>query len=256
MKSNYIYCFSASPLLLVDHHNVNEVVHSSPFVLQVDQIFRHEQHQGRPKDLEYTIHLVVRTIRFVDNPYTSSSNIVQDNATASLQRIQQYGQSTWEDHLQDHSIYLTRRSFGPAGYAPVGGMCDMKSSHTLCKEDGFNSAFVIAHETGHVLGMEHDGAGNTCHEAPQMGSVMAPLVESNFKRYFWSRCSKVYLVKHIDGFDCLNNNPWLNQGPSSKPYHIPERKYTLDEQCKFDFGEGYSVCKNVRHVSVVLIMVT
>ena len=42
-------------------------------------------------------------------------------------------------------------------FAPVGGMCDKKTSHTLCKEDGFNSAFVIAHETGHVLGMEHDG---------------------------------------------------------------------------------------------------
>ena len=77
---------------------------------------------------------------------------VPDNATASLQKIQQYGRSKWTE-LQDHSIYLTRRSFGPAGYAPVGGMCDQQSSHTLCKEDGFNSAFVIAHETGHVLGI-------------------------------------------------------------------------------------------------------
>ena len=168
-----------------------------------------------------------------------------DNATESLKKIQQYGRSKWTE-LQDHSIYLTRRSFGPAGYAPVGGMCDQQSSHTLCKEDGFNSAFVIAHETGHVLGMEHDGAGNMCKEAPAMGSVMAPLVESNFKRYFWSRCSKDYLLRFIEGFHCLNNDPWqTSKRPMANPWHTPQRKYTLDEQCKFDFGAGYSVCKNV-----------
>ena len=171
---------------------------------------------------------------------------VEDNATESLKRIQTYGQSTWNDKVQDHSIYLTRRSFGPAGYASVGGMCNKQQSHTLCKEDGFNSAFVIAHETGHVLGMEHDGQGNVCKEAPQMGSIMAPLVESNYKRYFWSRCSRSYLTNQVEQYSCLNDNPWQKPETSSqKPWKTTERSYSLDEQCRFDFGEGYSVCKNV-----------
>ena len=77
-------------------------------------------------------------------------------------------------------------------FAPVQGMCNPADSHTLCKEDGFNSAFVIAHETGHVLGMEHDGdEHNSCSDARTMGSIMAPTVESNFRRYFWSRCRKM-----------------------------------------------------------------
>lgn len=36
------------------------------------------------------------------------------------------------------------------GYAPVTGMCHPLRSCTLNHEDGFSSAFVVAHETGHV----------------------------------------------------------------------------------------------------------
>jgi len=76
-------------------------------------------------------------------------------------------------------------------------MCNPEDSHTLCKEDGFNSAFVIAHETGHVLGMEHDGdEHNSCSDARTMGSIMAPTVESNFRRYFWSRCRKMVKIQN------------------------------------------------------------
>lgn len=37
-----------------------------------------------------------------------------------------------------------------SGYAPVTGMCHPVRSCTLNHEDGFSSAFVVAHETGHV----------------------------------------------------------------------------------------------------------
>merc|ERR1719447_579661 len=66
-----------------------------------------------------------------------------------------YGNSS----MKDISIFLTRRKFGPAGYAPVGKICT-EDSCSIQKEEGFASVFVIAHEIGHVLGLTHDGESN------------------------------------------------------------------------------------------------
>lgn len=50
----------------------------------------------------------------------------------------------------DLSHYMNPFSWCPSGYAPVTGMCHPVRSCTLNHEDGFSSAFVVAHETGHV----------------------------------------------------------------------------------------------------------
>ena len=55
------------------------------------------------------------------------------------------------------------------------------TSYTINREEGFSSAFVIAHEIGHVLGMHHDGADNACADDPQLGSIMAPVVQENVR---------------------------------------------------------------------------
>ncbi len=52
-----------------------------------------------------------------------------------------------EDVRRTNSI---RGSYVLLGYAPVTGMCHPVRSCTLNHEDGFSSAFVVAHETGHV----------------------------------------------------------------------------------------------------------
>lgn len=41
------------------------------------------------------------------------------------------------------------------GYAPVTGMCNPMRSCALVKDDGTSSAFVIAHEIGHMLDESH-----------------------------------------------------------------------------------------------------
>ncbi|MEQ2303014.1 A disintegrin and metalloproteinase with thrombospondin motifs 3 [Ameca splendens] len=92
---------------------------------------------------------------------------------------------------------LRRKLILAACYAPVTGMCHPVRSCTLNHEDGFSSAFVVAHETGHVLGMEHDGQGNRCGDETAMGSVMAPLVQAAFHRYHWSMCSGQELKRYI-----------------------------------------------------------
>uniref|UniRef100_A0AAR2JDQ7 ADAM metallopeptidase with thrombospondin type 1 motif, 2 n=1 Tax=Pygocentrus nattereri TaxID=42514 RepID=A0AAR2JDQ7_PYGNA len=143
----------------------------------------------------------------------------------------------------DHAIFLTRREFGPTGmqgYAPVTGMCHPVRSCTLNHEDGFSSAFVVAHETGHVLGMEHDGQGNECGDEVPMGSIMAPLVQAAFHRFHWSRCSHQELSRYLNTYDCLRDDPFDHEWPSLP--QLPGLHYSMNEQCRFDFGMGYMMC--------------
>ncbi|XP_030638921.1 A disintegrin and metalloproteinase with thrombospondin motifs 2 [Chanos chanos] len=143
----------------------------------------------------------------------------------------------------DHAIFLTRQEFGPTGmqgYAPVTGMCHPVRSCTLNHEDGFSSAFVVAHETGHVLGMEHDGQGNECGDEVPMGSIMAPLVQAAFHRYHWSRCSQKELSRYLHTYDCLRDDPFDHDWPAMP--QLPGIHYSMNEQCRFDFGIGYMMC--------------
>uniref|UniRef100_A0A673M7I1 A disintegrin and metalloproteinase with thrombospondin motifs 2-like n=1 Tax=Sinocyclocheilus rhinocerous TaxID=307959 RepID=A0A673M7I1_9TELE len=143
----------------------------------------------------------------------------------------------------DHAIFLTRQEFGPTGmqgYAPVTGMCHPVRSCTLNHEDGFSSAFVVAHETGHVLGMEHDGQANECGDEVPMGSIMAPLVQAAFHRFHWSRCSQQELRRYLNTYDCLRDEPFDHEWPTLP--QLPGLHYSMNDQCRFDFGMGYMMC--------------
>uniref|UniRef100_A0AAX7V3Y6 ADAM metallopeptidase with thrombospondin type 1 motif, 14 n=1 Tax=Astatotilapia calliptera TaxID=8154 RepID=A0AAX7V3Y6_ASTCA len=182
----------------------------------------------------------------------SISLIERGNPSRSLEQVCRWANTQQRrdpDHAEyhDHAIFLTRQDFGPAGmqgYAPVTGMCHPLRSCTLNHEDGFSSAFVVAHETGHVLGMEHDGQGNRCADETSMGSIMAPLVQAAFHRYHWSRCSKQELNRYIHSYDCLLDDPFEHKWP--KLPELPGINYSMDEQCRFDFGVGYKMCTAFR----------
>ncbi|XP_073684074.1 A disintegrin and metalloproteinase with thrombospondin motifs 14-like [Garra rufa] len=179
----------------------------------------------------------------------SISLIERGNPSRSLEQVCRWANTQQRldpEHAEhhDHAIFLTRQDFGPAGYAPVTGMCHPLRSCTLNHEDGFSSAFVVAHETGHVLGMEHDGQGNRCSDETSMGSIMAPLVQAAFHRYHWSRCSKQELNRYLHSYDCLLDDPFELKWP--KLTELPGINYSMDEQCRFDFGVGYKMCTAFR----------
>ncbi|XP_030305863.1 A disintegrin and metalloproteinase with thrombospondin motifs 3 [Calypte anna] len=199
------------------------------------------------------VHINVVLVRMIMLGYAKSISLIErGNPSRSLENVcrwayQQQKSDPGHSEHHDHAIFLTRQDFGPAGmqgYAPVTGMCHPVRSCTLNHEDGFSSAFVVAHETGHVLGMEHDGQGNRCGDETAMGSVMAPLVQAAFHRYHWSRCSGQELKRYIHSYDCLLDDPFEHDWP--KLPELPGINYSMDEQCRFDFGVGYKMCTAFR----------
>ncbi|KAL0974019.1 hypothetical protein UPYG_G00214320 [Umbra pygmaea] len=182
----------------------------------------------------------------------SMSLIELGNPSQSLENVcrwasMQQKPDTRDTEYHDHAIFLTRQEFGPTGmqgYAPVTGMCHPVRSCTLNHEDGFSSAFVVAHETGHVLGMEHDGQGNRCGDEVPMGSIMAPLVQAAFHRFHWSRCSQQELGRYLQSYDCLRDDPYEHKWPALPS--LPGMPYSMNDQCRFDFGTGYMLCTAYR----------
>lgn len=210
----------------------------------VDEIYHDES-------LGTNINVVL--VRMIMVGYRQSISLIErGNPSRSLEQVCRWANTQQRrdpEHAEyhDHAIFLTRQDFGPAGmqgYAPVTGMCHPLRSCTLNHEDGFSSAFVVAHETGHVLGMEHDGQGNRCADETSMGSIMAPLVQAAFHRYHWSRCSKQELNRYIHSYDCLLDDPFEHKWP--KLPELPGINYSMDEQCRFDFGVGYKMCTAFR----------
>ncbi|XP_069780995.1 A disintegrin and metalloproteinase with thrombospondin motifs 3-like isoform X1 [Narcine bancroftii] len=198
-------------------------------------------------------HVNVVLVRMIMLGYAKSISLIErGNPSRSLENVCRWASSQQKSDLNhsehhDHAIFLTRQDFGPAGmqgYAPVTGMCHPVRSCTLNHEDGFSSAFVVAHETGHVLGMEHDGQGNRCSDETSMGSVMAPLVQAAFHRFHWSRCSGQELKRYLHSYDCLLDDPFEHDWP--KIPELPGINYSMDEQCRFDFGVGYKMCTAFR----------
>uniref|UniRef100_A0A668AHS7 ADAM metallopeptidase with thrombospondin type 1 motif 2 n=1 Tax=Myripristis murdjan TaxID=586833 RepID=A0A668AHS7_9TELE len=192
-------------------------------------------------------------VRIIMLGYGKSMSLIElGNPSQSLENVCRWAflqqkQDTGDAEYHDHAIFLTRQEFGPTGmqgYAPVTGMCHPVRSCTLNHEDGFSSAFVVAHETGHVLGMEHDGQGNRCGDEVHMGSIMAPLVQAAFHRFHWSRCSMQELERYLHSYDCLRDDPFDHNWPSLP--QLPGLHYSMNEQCRFDFGVGYTMCTAYR----------
>ncbi|XP_074606449.1 A disintegrin and metalloproteinase with thrombospondin motifs 6-like [Acropora palmata] len=154
------------------------------------------------------------------------------------------------DHF-DHAALISRYDFcrnadnlqGQScekvlGLAQIQGMCSLTGSCTLSKDGGLGTAFTIAHETGHNLGAQHDGAGNTCVNKK---NIMATQASGKQTAFEWSSCSRNAINAFLSGdhSSCLKDKP---QKAVTLPQRLPGEIYTADDQCSRAFGDKSHIC--------------
>eukprot|EP00106_Octopus_bimaculoides_P017440 XP_014784882.1 PREDICTED: A disintegrin and metalloproteinase with thrombospondin motifs 3-like [Octopus bimaculoides] len=240
----YLEVLLATDNTLVKFHGKS---HLEQYLLGIINIMNAVYQHG---SLGMKIEVVLKRIVVLEERETRDI-ISEGNAQATLDRFCQwstkkYHENRGTDTSYDLAIFITKRNIGPAGYAPVTGMCRPHRSCSINKDDGLTSAFIVSHEAAHVFGVQHDGQGNHCYGTKYHGSIMAPMVESTFGTYYWSDCSAARMRYFAYHLSCLRNNPKRRTWPSmATPIGVG---WTLDAQCKQEFGEGFRVCGGFRQL--------
>ncbi|XP_057290621.1 A disintegrin and metalloproteinase with thrombospondin motifs 16-like isoform X2 [Hydractinia symbiolongicarpus] len=127
------------------------------------------------------------------------------------------------------------------GLSYVGGMCDNDRSASIIEDDGFGAAFTLAHQTGHSLGMDHDGVGNTCGRSKHIMSTNGGRAED---AYHWSACSIDYLQQFLrkEQSKCLDNDAPRDKREEISTYKNPGDIYDADTQCRYAIGDKAKQC--------------
>ncbi|XP_067139893.1 A disintegrin and metalloproteinase with thrombospondin motifs 3-like [Centruroides vittatus] len=242
MKSLYLEIVVAVDHSVIEFHQKEK---TRDYILTmmniVNQLFR-------DPSLNINLKLFVKEIILLEK--SEVNLVISGNSHKSLDRIcQWFYQSFNESNIDDYDlgVFLTKFSLGgPSGYAPINGLCSKRRSCTLNRDEGLSSALIIAHEIGHVLGLQHDGEGNDCEAETYEGSIMSPIVRATFQRYHWSSCSREKLNTHIGNFKCLKDKP----DNISESNDLQKAFYSLDEQCRQEFGHNYTLCKSFQPSNV------
>ncbi|GAB6021031.1 hypothetical protein CHUAL_003668 [Chamberlinius hualienensis] len=124
------------------------------------------------------------------------------------------------------------------GLAWVSGMCRRLYSCSINEGTTFESVFVISHELGHNLGMQHDGEKNKndCSETDYiMSSSLGP------GKTTWSSCSNENLKEFFNSpaSICLNDRSFPKPELDHRSRYLPGQIYPAAVQCKSSYGSKY-----------------
>ncbi|OWF37495.1 A disintegrin and metalloproteinase with thrombospondin motifs 10-like [Mizuhopecten yessoensis] len=202
------------------------------------------QHDSLTSDIEIITTKIIKMDKNVEKKVVRASDARRtvDNF-CRWTTIQSYNNRYYGGGISyDVAVLLTRTVMGPAGYAPITGMCNPSRSCAVVKDEGFTSAFIIAHEVAHVIGLYHDGHGNTCHGAEYATAIMAPMVQANLQHHWWSTCSNDRMNQMIPSLTCLNNNPLTRENAKHVTDPIGDL-WSFDQQCQYEFGGRHTACR-------------
>eukprot|EP00117_Sycon_ciliatum_P006189 scpid30660/ scgid9837/ A disintegrin and metalloproteinase with thrombospondin motifs 18 len=162
----------------------------------------------QPEKSTYAVYVVLINLRILttrqDNLY-----ITQDSRRL-LKNFCNYQQSInpgiGHAHRWNHAFLVTGYGLcfgqdtdcGELGRAPIEGVCTPDRECSVNREGGLNTAFVLAHELGHNVGMFHDGHPTEAGYCPASDGYLMKSSTSDAPRIWtFSSCSVAHLRRYL-----------------------------------------------------------
>ncbi|XP_011406035.2 PREDICTED: A disintegrin and metalloproteinase with thrombospondin motifs 18-like isoform X2 [Amphimedon queenslandica] len=129
------------------------------------------------------------------------------------------------------------------GIANYRSACNHDTSCAVVRDTGLSTAFTLAHELGHNLGMYHDGdAMSNCETNDKF--IMSSSFKASTNPHIWSKCSELQLYDFLSSSEssCLDNDPDATVAPPPSAAPLIGQFYSLNEQCKLLYGANSTTC--------------